>query len=37
MLKFIAPEIEELGISGELAHVEKIMRTGTGAERQLAV
>src|SRR6059058_6091715 len=37
MLEFIAPEIEELGNEDEIAHIEKIMREGTGADRQLAV
>jgi glutamate---cysteine ligase / carboxylate-amine ligase len=37
MLEFIAPEIDELGSHGELAHIERIMREGTGADRQLAV
>ncbi|HEV8423211.1 MAG TPA: carboxylate-amine ligase [Chthoniobacterales bacterium] len=37
MLEFIAPEMEELGSLGELAHIERIMREGTGADRQLAV
>jgi carboxylate-amine ligase len=37
MLEFIAPEVEELGSHQEMAHIEKIMREGTGADRQLAV
>src|SRR5205809_1392934 len=37
MLEFIAPEIDELGNHAELAHIEKILREGTGADRQLAV
>ena len=37
MLEFIAPEIDELGSHRELAHIERIMREGTGADRQLAV
>ncbi len=37
MLEFIAPEIDELGSHAELAHIERIMREGTGADRQLAV
>ncbi len=37
MLEFIAPEMDELGNHAEIAHVEKIMREGTGADRQLAV
>src|SRR5207244_1336267 len=35
MLAFIAPEIDELGNHAELAHIEKILREGTGADRQL--
>src|SRR5947208_12181322 len=37
MLAFIAPEVDELGNHAEMAHIEKIMREGTGADRQLAV
>ena len=37
MLEFIAPEVDELGTTEEIAHIEKIMRDGTGADRQLAV
>jgi len=37
MLEFIAPEVDELGNHAEIAHVEKIMCEGTGADRQLAV
>lgn len=37
MLEFIAPEIDELGSHRELAHIERILREGTGADRQLAV
>src|SRR5881392_1935684 len=37
MLAFIASEVDELGNHAELAHIEKIMREGTGADRQLAV
>jgi carboxylate-amine ligase len=37
MLAFIATEMEELGTQAEIAHIEKIMREGTGADRQLAV
>jgi carboxylate-amine ligase len=37
MLEFIAPEVDELGTQGELAHIERIIREGTGADRQLAV
>jgi glutamate---cysteine ligase / carboxylate-amine ligase len=37
MLEFIASEVEELGNQAELAHIERIIREGTGADRQLAV
>ena len=37
MLEFIGPEIEELGNGAEIAHIERIMREGTGADRQLMV
>jgi glutamate---cysteine ligase / carboxylate-amine ligase len=37
MLEFIATEMEELGTQAEIAHIEKIMREGTGADRQLGV
>jgi glutamate---cysteine ligase / carboxylate-amine ligase len=37
MLAFIAPEVDELGNHAEMAQIEKIMREGTGADRQLAV
>lgn len=37
MLEFIEDEMEELGTHGEMAHIEKILREGTGADRQLAV
>ena len=37
MIEFIAPEMDELGTHRELAHVERIMREGTGADRQLGV
>ena len=37
MLEFIAKEAEELGSKAEMAHIEKIIREGTGADRQLAV
>ncbi len=36
MLEFIGTEVDELGSHAELAHVERIMREGTGADRQLA-
>src|SRR5207249_10806543 len=37
MLAFVAPEMDELGNHAELAHIERIMREGTGADRQLTV
>jgi carboxylate-amine ligase len=37
ILEFVATEVEELGSQEEMAHIEKIMREGTGADRQLAV
>src|SRR5450755_5069994 len=37
MLEFIATEVDELGNHAELAHIERIMREGTGADRQLSV
>ena len=37
ILEFIAPEVEELGSQREMAQIEKILRDGTGADRQLAV
>lgn len=36
MLAFVATEMDELGSQAELAHLERIMREGTGADRQLA-
>jgi carboxylate-amine ligase len=37
MLAFVATEMDELGNQVEMAHIERIMREGTGADRQLAV
>jgi carboxylate-amine ligase len=37
ILEFIAPEVDELGSQREMQHIEKILREGTGADRQLAV
>src|SRR5204862_5240894 len=37
ILEFIAPEVEELGSQGEIAHIEDILRDDTGADRQMAV
>jgi glutamate---cysteine ligase / carboxylate-amine ligase len=35
LLEFISTEVEELGTTKEMAHVERIIREGTGADRQL--
>src|SRR6266699_672100 len=37
MLEFIATEVDELGSRSEMAHIESIIREGTGADRQLMV
>jgi glutamate---cysteine ligase / carboxylate-amine ligase len=37
LLEFVAPEVEELGSQREIAHIEAIIREGTGADRQLRV
>ena len=37
MLEFVAPEMEELGSQNEIVHLERILREGTGADRQLRV
>lgn len=37
MLEFVATEVDELGNHAEIAHIERIMREGTGADRQLMV
>jgi len=37
MLDFVSTEVEELGNQREITHIERIMREGTGADRQLAV
>ena len=37
LLAFIKDEVDELGIHREVAHVETILREGSGADRQLAV
>ncbi len=37
MLEFVSAEAEELGNQAEIAHIERIMREGTGADRQLMV
>src|ERR1041385_7634449 len=35
LLEFVASEADELGTHREMAHIERIMREGTGADRQL--
>ena len=37
LIEFVSAELLELGSVRELEHVERIMREGTGADRQLAV
>jgi carboxylate-amine ligase len=37
ILEFVAPEVDELGTRAEMAHIERILLEGTGADRQLAV
>ncbi|HSV62206.1 MAG TPA: carboxylate-amine ligase [Chthoniobacterales bacterium] len=37
LLEFVATEVDELGSKREMAHIERIMREGTGADRQLEV
>jgi carboxylate-amine ligase len=36
-MEFVSTEVEELGSKREMAHIERIMREGTGADRQLEV
>src|SRR2546427_4462376 len=36
LLSFISTEVSELGSEREMAHIERIIREGTGADRQLA-
>ena len=36
LLEFVSTEVGELGSANEMAHIERIMREGTGADRQLA-
>ena len=36
LLEFISSEVRELGSEREMAHIERICREGTGADRQLA-
>lgn len=37
LLQFVSSEVGELGSEREMAHIERICREGTGADRQLAV
>lgn len=37
MLEFVSVEVEELGNEAEIAHIERIIDEGTGADRQLMV
>ena len=37
MLEFIATEVDELGNQGNIAHIERMMGEGAGADRQLVV
>ena len=37
ILEFVDGEVDELGSRREIEHIERIMREGTGADRQLAV
>ena len=37
MLEFVSTEVEELGNQREIGHIERIIREGTGADRQLMV
>jgi glutamate---cysteine ligase / carboxylate-amine ligase len=37
LLQFVSTEVDELGSRQEMAHIERIMREGTGADRQIAV
>jgi len=37
LLEFVASEVDEFGTQREMAHVERIMHEGTGADRQLAI
>src|SRR5438270_11988785 len=36
LLEFVASEVDEFGTQREMAHIERIMSEGTGADRQLA-
>ncbi len=37
MLEFVSTEVDELGNQREIEHIERIIREGTGADRQLLV
>jgi glutamate---cysteine ligase / carboxylate-amine ligase len=37
LVEFVSTEVKELGSEKEMAHIERIIREGTGADRQLAV
>jgi carboxylate-amine ligase len=37
LLEFVASEVDDFGTQREMAHIERIMHEGTGADRQLAV
>src|SRR6187200_791005 len=37
LLDFVSTEVKELGSEREIAHIERIIREGTGADRQLAI
>jgi carboxylate-amine ligase len=37
LMEFVSTEVDELGSRREMAHIERIMREGTGADRQLEV
>ena len=37
LMEFVSTEVDELGSRQEMAHIERIMREGTGADRQLEV
>jgi glutamate---cysteine ligase / carboxylate-amine ligase len=36
LLEFVSTEVNELGSQREMVHIERVMREGTGADRQLA-
>jgi carboxylate-amine ligase len=36
LLEFVSTEVSELGSEREMAHIQRIIREGTGADRQLA-